>query len=87
VNFGDGIQDTGISVTHRYAGSGRFVITLTVTDMAGGQGAHAANVPVERGHRTRSRPIASPWSYFAKPCRHARLERPEAVTTRPAFGE
>lgn len=34
-NFGDGSTGSGVTTTHRYAGNGSYIITLTVTDDAG----------------------------------------------------
>lgn len=63
-NFGDGNQESGPLVSHRYIASGRFVVTLTVTDAEGGQNSRASNLTVN------APPTAvlqvSPGPYFAK---------------------
>lgn len=63
-NFGDGSTEVGAVVDHRYAASGPYTVTLTVSDEQGAQNAHAANLTVN------APPAAfldmSPGPYFAK---------------------
>jgi len=63
-NFGDGVQDTGATVTHRYGAFGRLVVTLTVTDTQGAQSAHAANLTVNAPPKAAFEVTLGP--YFAK---------------------
>ncbi len=63
-NFGDGSTELGAVVEHRYAASGPYTVTLTVSDEQGAQNAHAANLTVN------APPAAfldiAPGPYFAK---------------------
>jgi len=46
-NFGDGLTGSGVSVTHTYAASGSYTVTLTVTDDHGLTGSTTKLVTVE----------------------------------------
>lgn len=63
-NFGDGGLDAGAVVSHRYAASGVFTVTLTVTDEQNQQNAHAANITVNAPPQAVLE--AGPGPYFAK---------------------
>ncbi len=45
-DFGDGVTDTGLSVTHAYAQAGSYNVTLVVSDSAGATGSKAQEVTV-----------------------------------------
>jgi PKD repeat protein len=63
-NLGDGSQESGPIVTHRYIAAGRLVVTLTVTDVQGAQNSRALNLTVN-APPTASVSV-SPGPYFAK---------------------
>ncbi len=45
-DFGDGTNETGLSVNHTYAEPGNYTVTLTVRDAAGNEDKHFINVTV-----------------------------------------
>jgi len=45
-NFGDGGTGVGATVTHRYAATGTYTVSLIVTDEAGNQGIATASVTI-----------------------------------------
>ncbi len=63
-NFGDGSEEVGPVVAHRYGASGVYAVALTVTDSEGAGNTRAANLAVN------APPVASlevsPGPYFAK---------------------
>ncbi len=45
-NFGDGSKGSGRAASHQYRSAGNFVVTLTVTDLAGRKGSRSRNITV-----------------------------------------